>query len=225
MHPQKSRVRPRIAVFDMDGVLVDVKSSWQFIHKAFGANNWENVRRYEKGMITYDELMRRDIALWGRIHIDKIKSILSEVPLMPGATEAFACLKTTRFRTALISAGVSILADRLQTILGLDHVYANKILTDRQGFVTGKGQEEVSLLDKLKVLNNLAAVENSSLEECVVVGDSSYDIPMFENAGLSIAFNTDEDIVKEAADVVVEKRDLREILPYLVDHSIRWQPK
>jgi phosphoserine phosphatase len=225
MRSRKSDVKLRIVVFDMDGVLVDVKSSWQFIHEAFGASNWENVKRYVEGRITYSELMRRDIALWGRVHIDKIRSVLSEAPLMPGVTEAVTCLRMARLKTALISAGVSVLADRLRTILGLDHVFANKILTDRQGFLTGEGEETVDLLDKLKVLKKLAATENVSLEECAVVGDSSYDIPMFKDVGLSIAFNTNENDVKEAADVVVEKKDLREILPYLVGRSERCRAK
>ena len=40
----------KMVVFDMDGVLVDIDSSWQLIHKAFNADNEENFQRYlEKG--------------------------------------------------------------------------------------------------------------------------------------------------------------------------------
>jgi len=209
----------KIVVFDMDGVLVDIKSSWQFVHEAFGANNWENVKRYTEGKITYEELMRRDIALWGRVHIDEIRSILAKAPLMSGATETFAGLKNAGLNTALISAGVSILAERLQAILGLDHIFANEVLTDENGFLTGEGDEVVGLLDKLRVLKKLAAIERISPEECAVVGDSSYDIPMFKEAGLSIAFNTNDSYVKKAADVVVEEKDLRAILPSLMGCS------
>jgi phosphoserine phosphatase len=219
-HTRRFEEKLRIVVFDMDGVLVDVKSSWQFVHQAFGASNWENVKRYLNGQITYSEFMRRDIALWGRrVHIDMISCILSKAPLMPGATEAFDCLKMAGLKTALISAGVSILADRLRAILGLDRVFANRILTDQQGFLTGEGEETVGLLDKLKVLKKVVALDNVSLSECAVVGDSVYDVPMFNEAGLRIAFNTNEDSVRKAADVVIEKKDLREILPYVVGCS------
>jgi phosphoserine phosphatase len=205
-HARRFEEKLRIIAFDMDGVLVDVKSSWQFIHEAFGASNSENVKRYLNGQITYSELMRRDIALWGRrVHISA-----------RGATQAFDCLKMAGLKTALISAGVSVLADRLRAILGLDLVFANSVLTDQQGFLTGEGEETVGLLDKLKVLKKLAALENVSVSECAVVGDSIYYIPMFNEAGLRIAFNTNEDSVRKAADVVIEKKDLREILPYLV---------
>lgn len=217
MHMLKSCRKLRIVVFDMDGVLVDVRSSWQFIHDAFGASNLENVKRYVEGEITYGELMRRDIALWGRVHINRIKETLSAVPLMPGATEVFAGLKGAGLRTGLISAGVSVLADRLQAVLGIDRVFANKVLIDQQGFLTGEGEEIVGLLDKLSVLKRLVAMEKVSLQECAVIGDGPYDIPMFREAGLSIAFNIGDDEVRKAADVVVEGKDLRGILPCLLE--------
>jgi phosphoserine phosphatase len=136
---------------------------------------------------------------------------------MPGAVETFAILKRVCLKTALISAGVSVLAERLNAVLELDYVYANKLLTDRQGLLTGEGEGTVGLLNKLDVLKKLAAVENVSLQECIVVGDSLYDVPMFKEAGLSIAFNADDHSVEEAADVVVKRKDLREILPYLTE--------
>jgi phosphoserine phosphatase len=140
---------------------------------------------------------------------------------MPGAAEAFQSLKTAGLKTALISAGVSLLADRLRPILGLDYVFANRILTDEQGFLTGEGEETVGLLDKLDALNRLVATEKFSLSESAVIGDSVYDIPMFKEAGLSIAFNTGDSQVRKAADFVVEKKDLQGIIPYLVEPSER----
>jgi len=209
--------RLRLIVFDMDGVLVDVKSSWQFVHEAFCVDNGENVKQFVVGRMTYEEFMRRDIALWGRVHIDEIRRILSRVQLMPGVAEAFVILKEACLKTALISAGVSVLAERLDAALELDYVYANRLLTDRQGLLTGEGEGTVGLLNKLDVLKKLAALENVSLQECAVVGDSLYDVPMFREAGLSIAFNADDHSVEEAADVVVKRKDLREILPYLTE--------
>lgn len=215
MQCEKANEALRIVVFDMDGVLVDIKSSWQFIHNAFGADNSENLKKYVEGKMTYEELMRRDIALWGRVHVDRIKDILSTAPMMVGATETFSRLRKAGMRTAVISAGVSVLADRLQAILGLDYVYANRVLTDQNGFLTGEGEETVCLLGKLSVLRKLAAEEHVRLRECAVIGDSIYDVPMFRKAGLSLAFNTDDCDVRKAAKVVIEKKDLRETLPYL----------
>lgn len=211
----------RIVVFDMDGVLADVKSSWQFVHEAFGKNNLENLRKYKRGEITYGQLVRSDIALWQHVRLDKIRSILQRIPIMPGAAQTFECLRNAFFKTALVSAGLSILAERLQATLRLDYILANEVLVDRDGFLTGEAIVRVSLLDKLQALNQLSTTESFSLAECAVVGDSSYDIPMFRKAGLSIAFNSEEKNVQKAADIIIEKKDLQEILPYLMPNCLR----
>ena len=225
MSAGKPHSNVRIVVFDMDGVLVDVKSSWQFVHEAFGKNNLRNLKKYESGEMTYGQLVESDIALWGHVHLDRIKNILTKIPVMPGAKQTFECLRNACFKTALISAGISILAERLQATLGLDYVFANEVLADQQGFLTGDGVVAVILLEKLKVLNELSTREGFSLAECAVVGDSSYDIPMFRKAGLSIAFNSEEKNVQKAADIIIEKKDLQEILPYLIPNCLRAHPR
>jgi len=42
---------------------------------------------------------------------------------------------------------------------------------------------------------------------------------MFEGCGLKIAFNPIDDLVKKAADVVVDDTDLRSILPVILGRS------
>ncbi len=49
---------------------------------------------------------------------------------------------------------------------------------------------------------------------CCKIGDGANDIPMIEKAGLGIAFNA-KPALKEVADIVVEEKDLKEILPIL----------
>jgi phosphoserine phosphatase len=206
----------KLVVFDMDGVLVDVRSSWQVIHQAFGASNRENLRLYSVGMISYRELMKRDIAIWGRVRVDSIRKILSAVPIMPGALVTCETLKRAGVKTALLSAGISFLAERLQKILLLDYVYANKVMTDPGGYLTGEGVEVVNLLDKTKALRSLIREAMVCLDECAAVGDSQNDIPVFRKAGLSIAFNSEDEVVRKAATVVVEEKDLTGILPFLI---------
>ena len=36
----------KMIVFDMDGVLVDIESSWEFVHKAFKVDGNENLEKY-----------------------------------------------------------------------------------------------------------------------------------------------------------------------------------
>jgi phosphoserine phosphatase len=68
---------------------------------------------------------------------------------------------------------------------------------------------------KAKVLRDLAASEGVKVSECVFVGDAYNDIDAIKAAGLGIAFNASDD-VKKAANVVIEGKDLREILKHIV---------
>jgi len=223
MIPPKNR--PEIIIFDMDGVLVNADSSWQFVHKAFHVDNDDNIKRYLNGEIDYPEFMRRDIRLWGRVHIGTIAKILERVPLMKGAKQTLHQLKKLKYKTCILSGGISILAERMKDELGIDHVFANKLLVDESGMLTGEGEISVDLLKKVDVLKKLVSYENVALDRCAIVGDSIYDIPLFQVAGFSIAFNAKDSQVKDAATVVVEGKDLRKILPYFNTPNIKKQVK
>ena len=41
----------RLVVFDMDGVLTDIISSWRYVHDFFGSSNDRSVNAYLKGEI------------------------------------------------------------------------------------------------------------------------------------------------------------------------------
>lgn len=198
----------------MDGVLVDVNSSWRFVHENLNVDNSDNLRRFLSREISYGEFMKRDIRLWGKVNIGVIEGILANVQLMHGAKPTFAQLREAGYKTAIISAGISILAERLERELEIDYVFANEIVAGKEGILTGKGKEVVNPLNKKEVLRKLASKESTTPTCCAVLGDTIFDVPMFEEAGFSIAFNSDDERVREAADVVIQDKNLESILPY-----------
>lgn len=209
----------RMVVFDMDGVLTDIDSSWQTVHRAFKVDNEANFQKHLRDEIDYREFMRSDIGLWGKPHITRITDILDQAPLMKGAKETVTTLRTMGIKTAIISSGILRLAERVREVLGIDHVYANKLLTDAAGYLVGEGEETVNLRNKGVILEKLCLMEGIQPAECAVVGDSRFDVPLFEKAGLSIAFNAQDLWVREAADRVIDDKDLRRILPAILKGS------
>jgi len=203
-------------VFDMDGVLVDIESSWVILHDAFNVDGRDNLERYLQGGITYKEFMRMDIELWGNIHVNKIRRILDKVPLMKGVEETIFKLKRAEYKTAIISSGLYLLAANLEKRLEIDYVYANKLFVDERGMLTGEGAPVVCLWEKAKVLKSLVQDLGITTGQCAAIGDSIFDIPLFKVAGFSIAFNSEDDEVNKTADVIIKNKDLREILPYLI---------
>jgi len=206
----------KLVVFDLDGVLVESESSWQALHDAFSVDNEENFQRYLRGEIDYREFMRSDIRLWGNASREEIVKILDRVQLMKGAKETVEKLSRAGYKTAIISSGISLLADRVKDQLGIGRSYANRILFDDEGRLTGEAEALVTLLNKDDVLRRLAASEGLKTSECAVVGDSRFDVAMFKEAGFGISFNSKDELVREAADSVIEQKDLRAILPLLV---------
>lgn len=206
----------RLIVFDMDGVLVDTASSWDFVHKAFGLDGRYNFERYLRGEFDYSEFLRKDIKLWGNVHVDYIRRILDQVPLMKGAKSTIDRLRNNGYLTAIISSGLYILAKKLKKKLGIDYIFANKIVYDGEGMLTGEGVPNVSLWGKANVLGMLLKCLVITHEHCAVVGDSIFDVSLFDASGFSIAFNSSDQRVKSAAKVSIQSNDLRDILPYFI---------
>ena len=200
----------------MDGVLVNIESSWTIVHKAFNIDERETFRRYLRGEFDYLEFMRKDIGLWGHVHVNQIRKILDQVPLMKGSKGTIDILRKNGYVTAIISSGLRILAEKLKRKLGLDYIFANNLLIDKNGILTGEGNSEVGIWDKEHVLQRLLKSLTITPNHCAVVGDSIFDISLFDVAGFSIAFNSRDERVRKSADVSIESKDLRTILPYFI---------
>ena len=206
-----------LAVFDMDGVLVDVESSWVWVHNHFDVNNDHSLKKYLQGEIDDFEFIRRDIELWrnrdDQLDKDDIKSILSDVPLMKGYNKCLRNLNKKRYKTAIISGGLKPLAEEIGSEY-FDIIKANDV-EEIDGQLTGEGILEVRLNDKGSTFDELLHEFGVKPEKCVAVGNSFIDSPMLEKAGLGIAFDPADGKVKKAADVVIEEKNLCKILEYL----------
>ena len=209
----------RFVAFDMDGVLMDTYSSWVWMHEHFNVNNDHSLFAYQKGEIDYGEFMRRDIELWlgkkNDLTIFEVSEILSSVPFIKGAKEVVSEVKKQGMKTAIISCGIEVLAKRVAKELGIDFVVANGLVVDENGRLTGEGTLSIELADKGKPLRRLLEENGIEKEESVAIGNSYGDAAMFEVCGLGIAFNPQDEVVREKADVVVEGDDLREVLEYI----------
>lgn len=210
---------PKLVAFDMDGVLVDIVSSWVYVHQRFGVNNDHSLAAYLRGEIDDQEFIRRDIALWKRadpeVTLEKIRATLADAPLMTGAAELVAELRRKGWKTVIVSAGIDLLSERVAEELGMDLQFANGMRADSSGRLSGDGIFRVRLMDKGRTVAEAAETLGVGPENIVSVGNSRYDVSMFERSALGIAFCPEDELVREAADIVVERKDLRELLGHL----------
>ena len=208
-----------MVAFDLDGVIVAERSSWEWVHKAFGVDNTENLNAFCANEIDDLEFMRTDIAMWKKIKpdvcLDDIRNILIDAVINKGAIEIIQSLKEQGIKTCIISGGIDLLADYIGEKCGVDKVMSNGLAADDTGKLTGEGILRVKLRDKASVLRQMLDEFDIAPERCAAIGNSWVDVSMFEIANLGIAFNPIDGETITAADVTVDSDDLRDILEYL----------
>jgi len=202
-----------LVVFDLDGTLTKVDSTWQYLHMRLGT--WSTGRLsaqdYSKGKIDYVDWARQDSSMWRGVELTKLISIIKEIPYVDGAKETISRLTQDGKLSGIVSAGISLLSDRACEYLGMDFAIANELHVSR-GRMTGEVTVKVSLSEKGQVIKNIAKQLGVPLSRCAVVGDNSFDLP--NEAGLRIAFNPKRD-AQNACDIIVRGGDLRAILAYI----------
>ena len=205
----------RVIIFDMDGVILEESSSWVVIHRYFNVDNHSNLQDYLKEKIDYKEFMKRDISLWPRVNIKTIEKLFDNIKINRNFEQIIKECKQKGYITALVSAGLDILANKINKKLKFDYVFANGLNIDKDGFLKGTGQCQVELLRKDKIVKLLSKKLNIPLSQFVAIGDSKYDIPMLKVVGFAIAFNPKDDEIKRIADVVIKDKNTKQILKYL----------
>lgn len=210
----------KLVCFDLDGVLIEAKSSWVAVHQAFGVHNEASLRLFLHGEISEEEFIRRDVALWKAkkpdVTIDEIEEILSHIVLHPGAKELVDALRGADIKTAVVSGGIANAARRVARQLGIPLVAANELVTLDDRRLSGEGIVNTPLRDKSIPLRRFAKELGVPLGQVASVGNSAPDVPMFWSSGMGIAFDAMDEHTRQEADVVVEGQDLRQLIPVIL---------
>jgi len=205
----------RLIAFDLEGTLVKSISSWVELHKKFGT--WEKGKEYAElffsGEIDYVKWAELDASLWKGHTREEIMEWANSVEYMDGAEELIEFLRGNGFKIAILSSGLMCLARRIAEELNVDYVYANELLFDENGVVTGKVNPLVDFKSKGAILRELK--EELKPELTVAVGDGYNDLSMFREADVAIAINPHEGV--EGDHNVESLWEVREIVASLLE--------
>ncbi|MCX6707258.1 MAG: HAD family phosphatase [Candidatus Woesearchaeota archaeon] len=220
---KRSKSKYKLVCFDLDGTIIsNITNFWEMICREYGCdlvNKKEVFDKFMKNLITYDEWVAHDIGMWIEkgIKRDDIIRVIKKVRVTPGAIETIKELKRRGMKVAIISDGIDIALHQLiPEYKGLfDDILINSLKFKDNGEVAGWKATRYGIERKPEGIRMIAKKEGIRLEECVFVGDGWNDVPAAEIVGLSIAFNPSSEKLREVADIIIEKHDLREILKYI----------
>jgi len=187
-------------IFDMDGVLFEGHNFWLDLHRRFGGDASEALEllaRYVES--DYDVLAEKIVGeLWRGKSAEPYFELVAERRYQPGAREAVAALRARDIRTAIVTAGPDLLAERAQRELGVDLVRANGVEI-REGRLTGESKVVVRDSEKgvigLEVLNELGV----DPAEAASVGDGDADAHLARLVGMPIAYDSSSETLLEVA--------------------------
>ena len=203
--------------FDMDGVIFEDINFWIELHRAFGTLHL-GIRLTEKYLHTdYARLVSEVVArLWKGKDAVPYYKLVGSVKYLPGVKKTFDYIRLRGHMTAIISASSIDLAKRAKRDLGIDRVFANELVI-RNGRVTGEfiwpvgaGKES-----KARIIKSLCSDLGVPPERVFYVGDSESDIEAFKTAGVSVAFNSSAQRLKQLATYVVDSSNLSDIIEYI----------
>ena len=203
----------RLFLFDVDSTLINEEVIDLIGAKANLSSEISAITELAMlGQIDFNMALTKRVELLSGLAVEILAEVRSEITLTNGAAELISGLRNAGDEVAVISGGfVEVIAPLMKT-LNIDYFKANSLEIHNEkltGRVTG---EIVNRMVKANYLNELKEQLNPKLT--IAIGDGANDIDMIKAADIGIAFCA-KPALKEVADVVIDKRDLREILNYL----------
>lgn len=188
-----------LVIFDMDSTLItaEVIDEMAAIY-GVGEKVKDITARAMNGDLRFDQSLTERVALLKGFNRRHMETIMDKLAFTPGTPEFIKSLQSLGIKTAIASGGFQYFAQNIQSKLKIDYVFANDL--EFEGDVlTGKILGPiVNAETKEKIVIDLAAKENLTLDQVVAIGDGANDIPMLLKAGLGIAIHAKEKVQKNA---------------------------
>ncbi len=207
-----------LVVFDVDGTLTPIKSSWNYIHTVLNTKHRSKhyMNLFFNGLITYEEWVVLDLSLWRGLSYSTFRKILYSIPWRNSIERLVSMVKKYRERAKFIAitGGFTELCERVIRELGFDWCIGTEVDIDEHGRLTGFAKKYVDFNGKARTLQEYIEMSNEGFDLIVSIGDSLNDLELFEESSISIAFCCDEDIGKHA-DIYVKSCDLEKLVEIL----------
>ena len=184
-----------LAVFDMDGTLIDGRLI-EVLSKKFGLYGQVKHIQSDGSFPGYVKTQKIAAVLRG-IEEREIEAALESIPLAKNSQEVISLLKKKGFKIGIITDSYGIAAQALVNKLDLDFFYANELKVDN-GLVTGEinmplGWDKIDCFCKNSVCKRYHMETHAEkicvdIKNTIAIGDTKGDLCMIKQAGIGIAY-------------------------------------
>ncbi len=203
----------KLMVFDMDGVLLKNRNSWDvIINRSMHRTNSGTGMKY-----TFDYIYKNGLPhdLYKNLTEAKIRTYINLNDVSSNVLRTIEYLKGRKVKTAIVSAGSHVFAEYLSQLFGIDDYIGNEVNTTSHSFI-----KNVDPAEKDINVNALQARYGISPVETVSVGDSYMDLSMKRKSKYFVAFNPGTGKLADASDFTVNSTNLYEIIEKMAVHNI-----
>ena len=203
----------RLFLFDVDSTLINEEVIDLIGAKAGLSSEISAITEQAMlGKLDFSAALIQRVELLAGLSIEVLDEVRTDITFTNGAAELIAELQAAGDQIAVVSGGFIEVIEPIMKHLSIELFKANSFeVQDKKltGRVTG---EIINRSAKAKFLNDLKSQLNPL--QTIAIGDGANDIEMITEADIGIAFCA-KPALKEVADVIIDQRDLREILNYL----------
>lgn len=204
-----------LVVFDVDSTLINEEAIELLAeHSGNREKVAEITERSMRGEIDFSTSLIERVATLQGLPESVLELTANSLTPTKGASELIQEIHARGGKAAAVSGGFIQLLKGLKRELNLDYAQANTLGVEN-GKLTGEVVGElVNREAKAKYLMLWAEENDIPLSRTFAIGDGANDLGMMAVAGVSVAFCA-KPIVRESADVVIDERDLGQVIELL----------
>ena len=205
----------KLAVFDFDSTLMDGETI-DILADDYGVK--EDIKGITemsmRGEIDFYESLKKRVAFLKGMKESRVEYVCKNLTYIQGAKEIITELKKMDYKVVVFSGGYRNATSYAKELLGFDADFSN-VLHQKGGILSGEvGGDMMFGWSKGDMLQRIQALLNISYEDTIAVGDGANDASMFPFASKKIAFCA-KTYLRERANIIIDKKDLIEILKYI----------
>ncbi len=167
-----------------------------------------------RGEVDFATSLRTRVAALAGVPVEAFERVRARVRPTPGVRELTAAVHARGGVVGVVSGGVHEILDDIAPALGVDRWRANRLVVEDgalRGEVSGGIVDAEAKAASLRAWADELGVPSA---RTLAIGDGANDLRMMSAAGLGLAFNA-KPAVRAAADLVIGRPDLSEVIPLL----------